>query len=139
VQLLAPSLAAFDTLKADVLAFDPVAPLKQLLDALKATIDRVLAKLNVAQLLEPAGKLFDQLVATLRQVDPDDAVQPLVAALRTLAGDIQKGIEQLRDALKRLQAAIPSSDALSGALGGAAGDAAGAIAGAVDVDVSSPF
>jgi hypothetical protein len=131
VQLLAPTLTAFDTLKADVLAFDPVAPLRALVDALKATIARVLAKLSVERLLEPAGQIFDALLATLRQLDPNDVAEPLLAALHTLAGDIHGGLEQLRQALKRLQAAIPSTEGL--AIAGAVGDVLDAVG--VDVDI----
>jgi hypothetical protein len=132
VKLLEPSLAVFDQLKADVLGFDPLAAVKQLVDALKATIERVLAKLSVERLLEPAAQLFDDLVATLRSLDVDALVAPLLDALHTLAGDIQSGLDQLRDALKRLQAAIPSTEglALAGAVTGAIG---------VDVDIDSPF
>jgi hypothetical protein len=133
VRLLEPTLAAFDALKADVLAFDPVAPLRELIDGLKATIARVLDKLNVERLLAPAGQIFDTLLGTLRALDPDGIVQPLVAALRTLAGDIASGIEGLRDALKRLQAAIPSTEGL--AIAGAIGGAAEALGVDVDVDI----
>jgi phage-related protein len=128
VKLLEPSLAAFDQLKTDVLAFDPLAPVKQLVDTLKATIERVLDKLNVERLLEPAAQLFDDLVGTLRSLDVDSLVSPLLDALHTLATDIESGLEQLRTALDRLQAAIPSSDGL-------------ALAGAIsaDVGIDSPF
>jgi hypothetical protein len=132
VKLLEPSLAAFDQLKTDVLAFDPLAPVKQLVDALKATIQRVLAKLSVERLLEPAAQLFDDLVATLRSLDVNSLVEPLVDALHTLASDIKTGLDQLRDALKRLQAAIPSTEGLA---------LAGAVSAVVDVDIDidSPF
>jgi hypothetical protein len=128
VKLLEPSLAAFDQLKTDVLGFDPLAPVKQLVDTLKATIQRVLDKLSVERLLEPAGKLFDDLVATLRSLDVDSLVSPLLDALHTLASDIKSGLDQLRDALDRLQAAIPSSDGLA---------LAGAVSG--DIGIDSPF
>jgi phage-related protein len=128
VKLLEPSLAAFDQLKTDVLGFDPLAPVKQLVDTLKATIQRVLDKLDVERLLEPAAKLFDDLLTTLRSLDVDSLVSPLLDALHTLASDIKSGLDQLRDALDRLQAAIPSSDGLA---------LAGAISG--DIDIDSPF
>jgi hypothetical protein len=99
-----------------------------LVDTLKATIQRVLDKLDVERLLEPAAKLFDDLLTTLRSLDVDSLVSPLLDALHTLASDIKSGLDQLRDALDRLQAAIPSSDGLA---------LAGAISG--DIDIDSPF
>ena len=49
--LLAPALASFDALKADLLAFDPLKDIRALLDALQATVTRVLAKLDGNKLL----------------------------------------------------------------------------------------
>jgi hypothetical protein len=76
----------------------------------------------VEKLIEPASKLFDDLLAMLHTLNVDGLVQPLIDALHTLAADIFGGLQQLRDALKRLQAAIPSTEGM-------------ALAGAVDVNV----
>jgi hypothetical protein len=94
---------------------------------MRETATRILDKLSVERLIEPASRLFDELLATLRRLDVDALVQPLVEALRTLATDIRDGLEQLRAALVRLQQAIPSTEGL---------DLAGV---SVDIDVDLGF
>ena len=126
ITILQPSLTAFDTLRAEVQTFDPLAPLRTVVNALRETAQRILDKLNVERLIEPASLVFDELLATLRRLDPDALVMPLIEALRTLATDIHDGLGQLRAALVRLQEAIPSTEGL-------------ALAGAVDVDVDLGF
>ena len=124
--VLAPTLASFDALRAEVEAFDPLAPIRAVVDGLRLTATRILDKLSVERLIEPASKTFDDLLTVLRQLDVDGLVQPLVDALHALADDIFRGLEQLRDALKRLQAAIPSTEGLA---------LAGVVDVAVDVDL----
>jgi len=130
--LLAPTLATFATLKGELQAFDPLAPVRQLLDALKGLITRLLGTpgepgtLSAARILTPASALFDELIEILRSLDPEPLMRPLLDALTQLATDIRDGVTSLRDGLKRLQEAIPSTEGL-------------ALSAVVDVDVDLGF
>lgn len=130
--LLAPTLAAFTALKGELQAFDPLAPVRQVLDALTGLIARLIGTpsepgtLSAARILEPASALFDELIDILRSLDPEPLLRPLLDALTQLAADIRDGVASLRDGLKRLQEAIPSTEGL-------------ALSAVVDVDVDLGF
>jgi len=130
--LLAPTLAAFTSLKGELQGFDPLAAVRQLLDALTGLITRLLGTpsepgtLSAARILAPASALFDALIATLRSLDVEPLVRPLLDALTQLATDIRNGVASLREGLKRLQEAIPSTEGL-------------ALSAVVDVDVDLGF
>jgi hypothetical protein len=126
ITVLQPTLTAFDNLRNEVRNFDPLAPVRTVVNALRDTARRILDKLSVERLIEPASQVFDELLQIVRDLDPNALVMPLVEALRTLATDIHDGLGQLRAALVRLQEAIPSTEGL-------------ALAGAVDVDVDLGF
>ena len=139
VVLLAPSLGAFTTLRDELLQFDPLAPVRAVLQALQGLVTRLVGTesvpgtLSAARILAPASALFDALLHTLRQLDAEPLLRPLLDALRLLATDIAGGIDGLRAGLKRLQAAIPSTEGLS------LGSALGAVGVSVDVDVDIGF
>jgi hypothetical protein len=126
ITVLRPTLTAFDNLRNEVRTFDPLAPLRTVVNALRDTARRILDKLSVERLIEPASQVFDELLQIVRDLDPNALVMPLIEALRTLATDIHDGLGQLREALVRLQEAIPSTEGL-------------ALAGVVDVDVDLGF
>lgn len=139
VTLLAPSLAAFATLRDELRRFDPLAPVRAVLDALQRLIARLVGTpsvpgtLSAERILAPAAALFDALIRTLRQLDVEPLLRPLLDALRLLATDISGGIDGLRAGLKRLQAAIPSTEGLS------LGSALGAVGVSADLDVDIGF
>ena len=116
--LLAPTLGAFTTLKQELQAFDPLAAVRSILDALKGLIARLIGTpqapgtLSAQRILAPASELFDAIIAKLRALDVEPLLRPLLDALTHLAQDIHDGVDGLRGGLKRLQEAIPSTDGL---------------------------
>ncbi|MFP2929505.1 hypothetical protein ACLESO_30760, partial [Pyxidicoccus sp. 3LG] len=106
--LLAPSLASFDALKAELLAFDPLAALRAVLTALKQTKDRVVAKLKAQELLASPIAIYDEVLQALEALNLDDLIAPVLDALDDLAGQVDEGLDRTTEALQRLQQALPA-------------------------------
>jgi hypothetical protein len=115
--LLAPSLASFDALKAELLAFDPLAALRAVLQALKETKDRVVAKLKARELLASPIAIYDEILQALEALNLDDLLSPVLDALDDLAGQVDEGLDRTTEALQRLQQALPAPGS-SGSVGG---------------------
>ncbi|QSQ26065.1 hypothetical protein JY651_14550 [Pyxidicoccus parkwayensis] len=106
--LLAPSLASFDALKAELLTFDPLSELRHILDSLKATKDRVVAKLKAAELLASPIAIYDEIIKALEALNLDNLIAPVLDALDDLAGQVDEGLDRTTEALQRLQQALPA-------------------------------
>ena len=105
--LLAAPLAAFAALKAQVAAFDPLALLLSVLDGLKATADRVLAKLSAEQLLHSPLAIYRALVDALSQLDIGRLFAPVFELIDTIAAQVDEGLDETVQAFQGLQAALP--------------------------------
>ncbi|WP_164018129.1 hypothetical protein [Pyxidicoccus trucidator] len=106
--LLAPTLASFDALKAELLTFDPLAALRAVLTALKTTKDRVIAKLKARELLASPIAIYDEVLRALEALNLDDLVAPVLDALDDLAAQVDEGLDRTTEALQRLQQALPA-------------------------------
>jgi hypothetical protein len=106
--LLAPSLASFDALKAELLTFDPLSELRHILDSLKATKDRVVAKLKASELLVSPIAIYDEIIKALEALNLDNLIAPVLDALDDLAGQVDEGLDRTTEALQRLQQALPA-------------------------------
>jgi hypothetical protein len=127
MKILGPTLDAFDRLKADLMAFDPLKDLRDLISALTGTATRVLGKLKAEELLASPIAIFDELGKALSAIDPKALLQPVLDELDNLAAQVASGLDEIAQAIERLQAALPAPG------GGGVG---GAISAAVSVSVS---
>ena len=107
-QVLQPTLASFDALKADLLAFDPLHPFKVLIDDLVATAHRVLDSLSGEELLEDPIRIYDDVVAALEALNLQNLLAPVLDALDSIAEQVDTGLDRTAEALVRLQGALPS-------------------------------
>ncbi len=132
---LAPLLASLDAIHAEVLAqvealspdtllgevlgdvaalqatldgADPLAPVIEILDAVRDTIARVLAKLSLEALLEIPLAVFDELLAELSRLDVAALIAPLRSQLDEIARQVHDGLDETVGAFERLQDALPS-------------------------------
>jgi hypothetical protein len=127
-RLLAAPLASFDALRAEVAGFDPLADLLAMVNALRATIERILGKLHAEQILASPLAIYDHILGELGKLDVTALVTPVLDELDAIAGQVDSGLTRTVAAFQRLQQSLPSPD---GGGGGALGAAAGALGGAL--------
>ncbi|HWK90270.1 MAG TPA: hypothetical protein VNP72_09750, partial [Longimicrobium sp.] len=106
--LLAPELASFTALQQELQDFDPLQPVRAVLDALRETALRVLAKLDAEALLAQPIRIYDEIMAALRSLDLQALLAPVLDTLDALAAQVDEGLDRTTDALERLQAALPA-------------------------------
>jgi hypothetical protein len=117
MKILGPTLQSFDTLKADLAAFDPLKDLRDIIAALTSTVDRVIAKLSAGAILAEPIAIFEQILGALKAIDPQALLAPVLDSLDQIASQAASGLDQVAKAIERLQAALPAPG------GGAAGAA----------------
>jgi hypothetical protein len=106
--LLAPVLEAFGDAKDALAAFDPFAPVKAVVDGLKAAITQVAEELRPTVLMEPVLDLFDDLRSALGALDVGDILRPVLDALEGIAAQLDEGMDRVIDALAHLKEACAS-------------------------------
>ncbi len=106
--LLGPILDAFDALKADLAAFDPLQVVREVVDQLTTTVTRVLGKLEAERLLAQPIRIYDEILAALTALHLDTLLTPILDQLDGLAAQVDAGLGQTADAVKRLQDALPA-------------------------------
>ena len=105
--LLADVLNAFDATKATIAAFDPLAPVRTAIDAMKAAIDDVANHYRPTVLLAPVLDLYDDIVKALGTLDVHKLLDPVLKALADIKTQLDGGLDETAAALKQLQAALP--------------------------------
>jgi DNA repair ATPase RecN len=108
MKILAPVLNSFDALKGELMAFDPMKNLRDIINALTATADRVLDKLKGEALLADPIAIFDQIYKALSAIDPKALLQPVLDTLDNMAAQVSDGMDEVAQAIERLQAALPA-------------------------------
>jgi hypothetical protein len=115
--LLHDQLAAFAALQQDLLAFDPLKDILEVLNRLRDTAARILGKLSAHSLLESPLAIYDTVVDAIRPLNIDALLTPVLDALDDIAQQVDQGLDETVDAFKRLQEALPAPG------GGSAGSA----------------
>jgi len=105
--LLAEPLAAFAALKSTLAAFDPLAPLLTLLDALRDTAARVVGKLSAQQLLHSPLAIYHAIVDALAQLDIGHLLAPVLDLVDSIGQQVDQGLDETVTAFQGLQAALP--------------------------------
>lgn len=98
---------AFADAQATVAAFDPLGPVIETLETLKATVIRVLEKLDGDALLAAPIDIFNTVMDLLRALDLNDLLGPLYDRLDAIAAQVADGLEGTVDAFEDLQDALP--------------------------------
>ena len=105
--LLADVLDTFDETKATIAAFDPLAPVREAIDAMKAAIDDVASHYRPTVLFAPLLDLYDELVTAIGGLDVKKLLDPILKALDDIKTQLDAGLDGTAAALKQLQAALP--------------------------------
>jgi hypothetical protein len=105
--VLAGVLDAFDQAKATIAAFDPLAPVRTAIDAMKAAIDDVAQHYRPTVLFAPLFGVYDEIVHALGSLDVKKLLGPVLKALADIKAQLDDGLNGTADALKQLQAVLP--------------------------------
>ncbi|MGQ0648978.1 MAG: hypothetical protein ACT4P7_15590, partial [Gemmatimonadaceae bacterium] len=106
--LLGDVLNEVNALKATLAGADPLAPVITILNTVRDTIARVLAKLSLEKLLEVPLAVFDELMAALERLDVAALIAPLRLQLDEIARQVHDGLGKTVESFERLQDALPS-------------------------------
>jgi hypothetical protein len=105
--LLAEPLGALRDLRQELLAFDPLAAIVQILEDLRDTAARILEKLNVQQLLATPLAIYDQILAAFATIDLNVLLIPILDRLDAIALNVDEGLDRTVAAFVKLQEALP--------------------------------
>jgi hypothetical protein len=106
--LLGPVLAEVNALKQTLTTADPLSPVLDILNAVRDTVARVLAKLSLERLLEIPLSIYDELLADLSRLDIAALIKPLRDQLDDIAKQVDEGLDKTVASFQRLQDALPS-------------------------------
>jgi hypothetical protein len=133
--LLGPVLTDVEGLRARVLAFDPLAPVRAIVDGLVITIDTFEQQFAPTVLTAAALQTYDTVREVVAAIAIDEVLRPVLDALDGVAAQLEDGMGRVIDALKNAQDACASGGPSLGAALGAAADLVGA-AGSISVSGS---
>ncbi|HEY5981719.1 MAG TPA: hypothetical protein VIT41_18995 [Microlunatus sp.] len=106
--VLAAPLAAFDGLQHTLATFDPLAPVRLVVDGLRTEIAAFAHDVAPSTLLAPLLTLYDDLAGLIAAFDVAGLLEPVLNALAEIGRVIDHGMDGLIDALARLKAACAS-------------------------------
>jgi hypothetical protein len=107
--LLAEPLAAFEALRAEVLAFDPLGEIRHILDAVREALDRIIDKLKATYLLQVPLEVYDSILAELEQLRIEGLLAPLLDSLDVVAQEVDAGLSETVQAFVALQQSLPTA------------------------------
>jgi hypothetical protein len=123
-QLLGEAITAFTNAQAAFAAFDPLAPVIDLIETLQATIVRVLDLFDAESLLAVPIEVYDKIREILEALDLNGLLDPLYDRLDAIALQVTEGLDTTVAAFERLQDALPDtigSTSVSGSVSVGAG------------------
>jgi len=106
--LLHDPLAAFASLKQDLLTFDPLAPILTTLNGLRDTSARIVQKLSARKLLESPLAIYDAILNPIHQLNIENLLSPVLDVLDSIADQVDKGLDETVAAFQRLQQSLPA-------------------------------
>ncbi len=106
--LLGPPVAAAGQVVERLRTFDPLAPVRQVVDAALAAADAVFESARPTVVFAPVVDLHHRVVGVAAGLDVVALLRPILDALDGLAGQLDSGFDRTGDALHDLQDALPS-------------------------------
>jgi hypothetical protein len=89
-------------------AFDPLAPVRQVITSAKQAADSVFESARPIIVFAPVIELHQQVVGIASGLDVVSLLRPVLDALDGIAAQLDTGLDKTGDALKELQDALPS-------------------------------
>lgn len=106
--LLGPAVASGTQVIDRLKVFDPLAPVKQIVQAALDAADEVFDSVRPTVVFAPVLDLFQQIMAIVSGLDVVALLQPVLTAFDGIAGQLDDGFDRTGDALQELQDALPS-------------------------------
>ena len=106
--LLGDVIHAADDVIHRLQAFDPLGPVRDVISGAKAAADAVLDSARPTVVFAPVVQLHAEVVALAHGLDVAVLLKPVLDALTAIAGQLDDGFGRTGDALRRLQASLPS-------------------------------
>lgn len=106
--LLGEVVAGAEAVIARLRAFDPLAPVRQVLVAAQEAADSVFESARPTVVFAPVIDLHHQVVGVASGLDVVSLLRPVLDALDGIAAQLDAGLDETGDALKDLQDALPS-------------------------------
>lgn len=105
--LLHDQLQAFDSLKQDLLSFDPLAAILAVLNNLRDTAARVVGKLSAEEILATPLAIYDEILHAFSQINIETLLTPVLDALDNIAQQVDQGLDETVTAFRHLQESLP--------------------------------
>ena len=106
--LLGPVVASGTQVVDRLQAFDPLAPVKQIVQAALDAADQVFDSVRPTVVFAPVLTLYQQVMAIVSGLDLVSLLQPVLTAFDGIAAQLDEGFDHTGDALQELQDALPS-------------------------------
>lgn len=122
--VLAPTLSALDDFKTHLASYDPLAPVRTVIAALRAAIDDLAAHVRPSLLLHGAIDTYQQIVELAGSLNVRTLLDPVISALTDIEHQLDTGLDGAAGALGHLQASLRD-------LGSGGGGASASLSGGV--------
>jgi hypothetical protein len=106
-QALSELLQALQQARDQLMAFDPLAPIRTTLDEAKAAATRSLEAVRPSQLLAAPLATYELILELAGDLDVANLLEPVLTELRDIEGQLGEGLDHTAGALTRLQEALP--------------------------------
>jgi hypothetical protein len=115
--LLGDVIARFDAVVDRLETFDPLAPVRTVIDAMTLTVDTTFDTLRPSVIFQDLCDIYATIVELAGGLDVRSLLEPILTALENIAVQLDSGLEETADALGRLQDALPGEVSSSSASG----------------------
>jgi hypothetical protein len=119
--ILDPALDALEAMQAHLEAYDPLDPVRTIIQVLKDAIQELVTDFRPSTLLAPGLELYDEILALARSLDVHGLLDPILEALRDIEAQLGSGLDGAAGAMKHLQDALASADTGGGGGGSLSG------------------
>ncbi len=117
--LLGDVIARFDATVDRLETFDPLAPVRGVIDDMTLTVETTFDTLRPTVIFQDVCDIYATILELAGGLDVRGLLEPILTALEGIALQLDVGLEETAEALGRLQAALPgevSSSSLSGSV-----------------------
>ena len=105
--LLAPTLTALETMQTRLVTYDPLDPIRVLVDGFHAVVD-TLEDFRPSTLLDGLLDAYDEVLDVARGLDVRELLAPIMEALRDIEVQLDDGLDGAAGALTQLQQSLGS-------------------------------
>jgi hypothetical protein len=104
--LLGDMLTAFNSLKAALVDSDPLAPVQEIIEQIQAAITQVMEQVKPSVVLAPVVEAYGRIGSAAGSLDVRALLEPVLAELRSIAAQLEQGLEGSGEAFGRLQQSL---------------------------------